>query len=90
MTKRKVIVWGGFGEKNSNSGRQYYLQNRIYDAKGISPALSAYKSDYWIIIEEEDTKNNNKNTKKQQQHIDQNTTKTPKNNNNKEKQTNTK
>ena len=47
---RKVKVWGGIGEKNSNSGRQYYFQNRIYDPNGISPALTAYKSDYWIVL----------------------------------------
>ena len=48
--KDKVVVWGGFGEKKSNSGRQYYLQDRIYDSDGLCPALSTYKSDYWIII----------------------------------------
>lgn len=47
---------GGIGEKKSNKGTQWYLQNRIFDSDGISPALSTFKSDYWIVIfdEEED------------------------------------
>ena len=45
-----VRVWGGIGEKNSNNNTQYYIQNRIYDADGLCPALTTYKSDYWIII----------------------------------------
>lgn len=57
MTKNnKVIVWGGFGEKNSNSNTQWYQQHRIYDVNGISPALSTYKADLWIAYEEEDGK----------------------------------
>lgn len=47
-----VCVFGGLGEKKSNNGTQWYQQDRVYDPKGLSPALSTYKSDYWIIIEE--------------------------------------
>lgn len=54
MMERKVKVWGGLGEKNSNKGTQWYIQNRIYDTRGISPALTTYKSDYWIVIFEEE------------------------------------
>jgi len=43
-------VWGGFGEKKSNSNTQWYIQDRIFDADGLSPALTDYKSDYWIMI----------------------------------------
>lgn len=50
--KRKVKVWGGFGEKKSNKGTQWYIQDRIYDSDGVSPALTHYKSDYWIVIKE--------------------------------------
>lgn len=53
----KVIVWGGIGEKKSNNGQQHYLQYRIFDSNGICPALTADRSNYWIIIykEKEDT-----------------------------------
>ena len=47
---REVRVWGGFGEKKSNSGTQWYIQDRVYDSRGVSPALSTFKSDYWIVI----------------------------------------
>lgn len=50
---RKVKVWGGFGEKKSNNNTQFYFQDRIYDSDGISPALTNYKSDYWIMIRED-------------------------------------
>lgn len=43
-------VWGGFGEKKSNNGTQWYLQDRVYDSDYISPALTTYKADYWIVI----------------------------------------
>lgn len=48
--KDEVIVWGGFGDKKSNSGTQWYIQDRVYDSDGICPALTAFKSDYWIVI----------------------------------------
>lgn len=50
---RRVNVWGGLGIKKSNSGTQFYQQDRIYDAYGICPALSAFKADYWIVIKDE-------------------------------------
>ena len=53
MSEREVIVWGGIGEKNSNNGTQFYIQNRIYDSNGVSPALTQFKSNYWIIIFDE-------------------------------------
>lgn len=56
--KRDVNVWGGIGEKKSNNNTQWYLQDRIYDSNGISPALTNYKSDYWIIIFNETNEEN--------------------------------
>lgn len=53
---RKVKVWGGIGEKNSNKGTQWYLQNRIYDSDGLCPALTTYKSDYWVVVYEQEEK----------------------------------
>lgn len=51
---RKVCVWGGFGEKCSNGGTQYYFQDRIYDTNGLCPALTTYMSKgYWIIVWED-------------------------------------
>lgn len=51
MDKNRIVtVWGGIGEKKSNNGTQWYQQDRIYDPNGISPCLSTFKSDYWIII----------------------------------------
>ena len=47
---RDVIVYGGIGEMKSNKGTQWYLQNRIYDSDGLSPALSTFKSDYWVVV----------------------------------------
>lgn len=47
---RKVTVLGGIGEKKSNKGTQWYLQNRIYDINGLCPALTRTKSDFWIIM----------------------------------------
>lgn len=52
--ERKVRVWGGIGEKKSNGGKQWYIQNRIFDSNGVSPALTTYKSDYWIVIFKEE------------------------------------
>lgn len=52
--KNKVIVWGGIGEKLSNGGTQFFQQHRIYDSRGLAPALSKYKADLWIVIGVED------------------------------------
>ena len=54
--KRDVKVWGGIGEKKSNKGTQWYFQDRIYDIEGISPALTTFKSDYWIAIKKDKEK----------------------------------
>lgn len=32
----KVILWGGIGEKKSNKGTQFYIQDRVYDSNGIA------------------------------------------------------
>jgi len=34
----KMIIRGGYGSK---WGRQYHQQDRVYDRKGISPAVNA-------------------------------------------------
>jgi len=34
-----VILLGGIGEKNSNNGTQYYMQDRIYSSDAISPII---------------------------------------------------
>lgn len=47
---RDVVVWGGIGEKKSNGGTQWYIQNRIFDSNGLCPALTTFRSDYWVII----------------------------------------
>lgn len=64
MKPRDVIVWGGIGEKLSNKGTQWYLQNRIflgtynghqsgniYNSDGLSPALCStdYKAPLKIL-----------------------------------------
>ena len=51
--KREVSVWGGLGEKKSNKGTQWYLQDRIFDSNGLSPTLSTFVSGYWIVVYEE-------------------------------------
>lgn len=50
--ERKVKLYGGIGDKKSNNGTQFYLQNRIYDSNGIAPSLTSIV--YWIIIWEND------------------------------------
>ena len=49
---REVKVCGGIGEKKSNKGTQWYIQDRIYDSDGLCPSLTTFKSDYWILIRE--------------------------------------
>lgn len=46
-----VIVWGGFGEKKSNKGTQWYKQDRVYDSDGLSPALTSVS--FWIVVKKE-------------------------------------
>ena len=50
--KRKVKVWGGFGEKKSNNGTQWYYQDRVYDTNGLSPALTTLR--FWIVVFKEE------------------------------------
>ena len=54
FVSRKVKVWGGIGEKNSNKDTQWYIQNRIYDSDGLCPALTTYKSNYWVCVRYEE------------------------------------
>lgn len=49
---KDVKVWGGFGDKKSNNGTQWYIQDRVYDSDYLCPALTAFKSNYWIVIKE--------------------------------------
>lgn len=51
-------VWGGIGEKKSNKGTQWYLQDRIFDSNGLCPALTTLANGYWIIIFESDEDEN--------------------------------
>lgn len=51
--KREVCVFGGLGEKKSNNNTQWYLQDRIFDSDGLSPALTTYKADYLIVVWDE-------------------------------------
>ena len=51
ILKRTVELWGGIGEKKSNSGRQWYLQDRIYDSDGLAPCLTSIM--YWAYIGED-------------------------------------
>lgn len=44
----KVILIGGIGEKNSNSNRQWYLQNRIYDAEGLALCIAQSFAPYYL------------------------------------------
>lgn len=43
-----VKLWGGIGEKKSNGGTQYYLQDRIYDSKGVAQCISTVQ--HWYVI----------------------------------------
>ena len=52
----KPILVGGIGEKKSNSGKQWYQQNRIYDSNSVAMCLPANLpgGSYWYLVEEED------------------------------------
>ena len=50
MREREVVVVCGIGEKKSNGGTQWYLQDRVFDANGLCPALTTLGRGYWIII----------------------------------------
>lgn len=43
-TKVDVTLLGGFGEKKSNGGTQYYEQDRVYDTDGVATSIPAEKS----------------------------------------------
>lgn len=53
MKKNEIIVVGGLGERKSNNGTQWFQQDRVYDSKGILPALSRDKADLLILIYED-------------------------------------
>lgn len=36
-----VEVLGGFGDKKSNDGTQYYQQDRVYNSETVCPALNS-------------------------------------------------
>ena len=36
-----ISVLGGFGEKKSNSGTQWYQQDRVYDSHGLATSLNS-------------------------------------------------
>ena len=46
----KVIVWGGLGEKRSNGGTQWYLQDRVYCVDGLCPALNSFVRGCLVIV----------------------------------------
>lgn len=59
-TTETVIVLGGIGEKKSNSGTQYYEQNRIYGG-GLLTAIPAEKSFHpWYRVWERTMEKNTK------------------------------
>lgn len=41
MNEIMPVLWGGIGEKKSNSNTQWYQQDRIYDADYIAMAHPA-------------------------------------------------
>lgn len=45
-------LWGGIGDCKSNGGRQWYMQNRIYDADYVAIALTPHHNPYYIIQEQ--------------------------------------
>ena len=59
-TDKDVQVWGGIGEKKSNGGTQWYIQDRIYDSTSMCPLLNTYSKGYWIVFfnKEENTMEN--------------------------------
>lgn len=51
MNKEKPRVIGGIGEKKSNSGRQWYMQDRIYD-NNIAISIATSFNPYYLVEEE--------------------------------------
>ena len=54
--KPKLV--GGFGEKKSNGGTQWYQHDRVYDSRAISMCLQASlpRGSYWYLVEENNKK----------------------------------
>ena len=50
----EVTLIGGFGDKKSNNGQQWYEQDRIYDSAGLASAISAEKSFHPYYAEDKD------------------------------------
>lgn len=55
MNKQKPRVIGGIGEKKSNGGRQWYMQDRIYD-NNIAISIATSFNPYYLV--EGDNMNN--------------------------------
>lgn len=43
-------VVGGIGEKKSNKGTQWYNQDRIYDGRLVSVAITSSFQPYYMIM----------------------------------------
>lgn len=56
MTKNDVKVLGGLGKKKSNSGTQWYQQDRIYDNK-MALSIATCCQPYYLTNRERDTMN---------------------------------
>ena len=48
---KQPILRGGIGEMKSNDNTQWFLQDRIYDSKGIAVSLSTRLNPYYLIYE---------------------------------------
>lgn len=44
------ILLGGVGQKVSNGGTQYYLQDRVFDSSGFSTAVTTSFMP-WFLVE---------------------------------------
>ena len=51
MNNEKPRVIGGIGEKKSNGGRQWYMQDRIYD-NNIAISIATSFNPYYLVEEE--------------------------------------
>jgi DNA (cytosine-5)-methyltransferase 1 len=70
-TMKKPRVIGGIGEKKSNSGRQYYMQDRIYDGD-YALAIATSINPYYVVGEEmEENKENTFVEKKYKEFIEE-------------------
>ena len=49
-----VSLVGGFGEKKSNGGTQWYEQDRVYDSEGIATSIPAESSFHPYYLEEKE------------------------------------